>query len=187
MTSLPAGINCTTAGGACTAPFAAGTAVTLTQTPDAGSFFGGWSGDCNGVGGCTVTMDANRNVQAGFGTGGPPPGPPPGPPGPGGTFTLTVGVIGIGSGVVTSLPAGINCTTAGGACGAQFAAGTVVTLTATPDAGSFFGGWGPGACVGLGGCSVTMDADKSVNAAFGPGTPPGPVTAGQTPARDLNE
>jgi hypothetical protein len=41
----------------------------------------------------------------------------------------------------------------------------MVTLTATPAAGSQFTGWG-GACGGAGACAVTMDAAKSVTATF---------------------
>jgi Divergent InlB B-repeat domain len=76
--------------------------------------------------------------------------------------TLSVAKSGSGSGVVTSSPAGIHC---GSACSAQVDAGTVVTLTATPAAGSSFAGWG-GACSGTGACKVTMDADHDVSASF---------------------
>lgn len=74
---------------------------------------------------------------------------------------LTVTKTGTGSGTVTSNPAGINC---GATCVAGFPDGTVVTLTATPDAGSKFDGWS-----GDPDCSdgqVTMDADKSCTATF---------------------
>ncbi len=74
---------------------------------------------------------------------------------------LTVTKTGTGSGTVTSNPAGINC---GATCVAGFNDGTVVTLTATPDAGSKFDGWS-----GDPDCSdgqVTMDADKTCTATF---------------------
>jgi hypothetical protein len=64
---------------------------------------------------------------------------------------------------VTSAPAGINC---GTDCSESYAAGTVVTLTATPNKGAIFRGWG-GACTGTGSCSVTMNAARSVTAQFG--------------------
>jgi Divergent InlB B-repeat domain len=67
---------------------------------------------------------------------------------------------GTGSGSVTSSPSGINC---GATCSASFAAGTMVTLTATAAAGSTFTGWS-GACTGT--CTVTMSADQAVTATF---------------------
>ena len=75
---------------------------------------------------------------------------------------LTVSRAGTGSGSVSSTPAGINC---GATCSANFANSTVVTLTATPSAGSTFGGWA-GACTGTGTCQVTMDAARDVTATF---------------------
>ena len=80
---------------------------------------------------------------------------------------LTVLKNGAGSGTVTSAPAGINC---GATCSAAFAAGTGVTLTATPAVGSVFVGWG-GACSGVGSCQVTMTDARSVTATFNPVTP----------------
>jgi hypothetical protein len=61
---------------------------------------------------------------------------------PGGSATtgeLVVTPAGPGVGTVTSQPAGISCP--GTTCGAQFPAGDVVTLTATPNAGSSFDFW----------------------------------------------
>ena len=78
-------------------------------------------------------------------------------------FALTVGRAGAGTGGVTSAPAGIDC---GADCSEIYDSGTVVTLTATAGANSAFTGW-TGACSGSGGCSVTMDAAKSVTATFG--------------------
>jgi hypothetical protein len=63
VTSSPAGIDC---GATCSASFTSGTTVVLTATPDAGSVFTGWSGDCTGTGTCTLTMSADRNVTATF-------------------------------------------------------------------------------------------------------------------------
>jgi hypothetical protein len=82
------------------------------------------------------------------------------------TFVLTVSRQGAGSGTVTSSPAGIAC---GGTCTASYPQGTMVSLSATPDAGSTFGGWS-GACSGTGACTVTMDAAQSVAALFNAGT-----------------
>ncbi|MEA2469788.1 MAG: hypothetical protein QOE38_787 [Thermoleophilaceae bacterium] len=63
VTSSPAGIDC---GATCSASYDDQTSVTLTAAPDSGSQFDGWSGDCTGTGGCTVTMSAARSVTATF-------------------------------------------------------------------------------------------------------------------------
>ena len=76
---------------------------------------------------------------------------------------LGVGKTGTGVGTVTSLPAGIDC---GTACSAFFDLNASVTLTALPAAGSIFSGWDDPACPGIDPCTLTMDADKSVKAAF---------------------
>lgn len=78
------------------------------------------------------------------------------------TFALGVSKSGSGTGTVTSNPPGINC---GGECSANYSVGTVVTLMASPGAGSVFAGWG-GACAGIENCTVTMDGAKSVTAIF---------------------
>ncbi len=68
-----------------------------------------------------------------------------------------------GSGTVTSTPAGIDC---GADCSEAYAAGTAVTLSATPSTGNTFTGWS-GACTGTAStCTVTMDAAKSATASF---------------------
>jgi predicted nucleotidyltransferase len=77
-------------------------------------------------------------------------------------YVLSVSKVGTGSGTVSSTPAGIAC---GGDCDKGYFHGTVVTLTASADVGSKFTGWS-GACTGAGACVVTMDAVKSVTAAF---------------------
>jgi hypothetical protein len=91
--------------------------------------------------------------------------------------TLTVTVGGTGSGVVTSSPGGINCPSA---CSASFQQNTVVTLTAAPNPGSVFAGWG-GACTGTGGCSVTMNNNKTVSATFDLAPTPTPTPSPTPP------
>src|SRR5262249_19168596 len=44
----------------------AGTAVTLTPTPDAGFFFNGFLGACKGIAPCTLTMNQAQSVKASF-------------------------------------------------------------------------------------------------------------------------
>ena len=144
VSSSPTGIAC---GADCSEPYNLNTVVTLTATPSADSVFSGWTGACSGSSvTCNLTMDAAKSVTA--------------------TFTLkpvlTVATSGTGTGTVTSNPAGISC---GGDCSEPYDPNTVVTLAAVPSAGSVFSGWS-GACGGLGGCSVTMDAAKSVTANF---------------------
>ncbi|HET6505856.1 MAG TPA: GDSL-type esterase/lipase family protein [Baekduia sp.] len=65
IASNPAGIACPTT---CTATFDSGATVTLTPTPAAGWSFAGWTGDCSGVGACTITADAAaaKTVKATF-------------------------------------------------------------------------------------------------------------------------
>ena len=76
--------------------------------------------------------------------------------------TLSVGEAGAGFGAVTSMPAGISCQPT---CIGSFQQGGMVTLTATPAAGSTFVGWS-GACSGTGSCIVTMTGNETVIANF---------------------
>ncbi|HEV7608027.1 MAG TPA: GDSL-type esterase/lipase family protein [Steroidobacteraceae bacterium] len=160
VTSNPAGINC---GTSCTANYNTGTAVTLTATASTGSLFGGWSGACTGTGTCTVSMTQSRNVTGTFQT-------------QANEVALTVTRAGAGTGVVTSVPAGINC---GTSCSATFGSNAAVTLSATPASGSTFAGWS-GACTGTGNCLVTMSQARAVTATFNGGgtggTCPNPIT-----------
>lgn len=64
VTSSPSGIDC---GGDCSNNYELGTQVTLTAAENATSVFTGWSGGgCSGIAPCTVTVNANTNVQANF-------------------------------------------------------------------------------------------------------------------------
>ena len=80
-----------------------------------------------------------------------------------GVASLTVTPAGTGTGIVTSSPTGIAC---GATCSATFTGGAVVTLTATPNSGSSFGGWSGGGCSGTGTCAVTLSANTTVTATF---------------------
>ena len=77
---------------------------------------------------------------------------------------LTVSKAGAGSGLVTSSPQGISC---GLDCTEPYPAGTVVALTAVPDAGCYFAGWSGGVCSGTGQCIVVLNGDTVADADFG--------------------
>jgi hypothetical protein len=79
--------------------------------------------------------------------------------------TLILTINKVGSGTVASTPAGINC---GAVCQATFAAGTIVSLTATPGANQSFVGWDSTACAGRGTCSFTLTTNTVVRASFSP-------------------
>jgi len=136
--------------------------VTLTVKPDAGSSFGGWDGDCKTAGTagtCTVTPATALTAKVTFlstqTT----------------TTALTLNTAGAGGGLVASTQAGASGTischriggqTLGATCSTQYATGTQVMLTATPDALSTFAGWS-GACSASGPtCVVTVGATEAV-------------------------
>jgi len=144
---------------------ATGTAVSLVAAADASSDFAGWSGACTGTGACDITVDADTTVTATFDVK---------------TYVVSVDfVAGLGSGTVTSDVGGIACSyTAGGAASgtcqsSEVAANSVMTLTATPEAGSELASWGgDGAtCDPSGACAVTVDGAKTVLARFSLDTP----------------
>jgi hypothetical protein len=151
----------------------AGTAVTISGT----NFTGATAVRFNGLSAASFTVTSATSIQATV-----PAGAATGPLSvttPGGTATsagnftetatLTVtkmnGPLGVGSGTVTSSPAGINC---GGTCSHSYNAGTMITLTATPDLISVFNGWT--GCDSASGntCTVTLRASKTVVANFLP-------------------
>ncbi len=65
VTTAPTGLTCS--GNTCTGQYDEGTLVQLTATPTMGQFLG-WSQACSGTGGCSVTMTADQQVGALFGT-----------------------------------------------------------------------------------------------------------------------
>jgi hypothetical protein len=157
------GISCPTT---CSQSYQAGTAVTLTASPAAGSRFAGWSGGgCSGTGACTMTLSSDTTVTAMFTA----------------VAALTVSKVGSGSGGVSSrTPPGITC---GATCSHTFDAGTMVTLDATPAAGSRFAGWSGGGCSGTGSCVLTLSSDTTVSAAFIAIAPPSTTGGSLTGAK----
>jgi len=78
-------------------------------------------------------------------------------------FTATVQKQGIGSGRITSTPAGIDC---GTSCSGDYEQGTTVSFNAAPVPGSVFVGWS-GACNGaVPTCTVVIVANQTVKATF---------------------
>jgi len=73
--------------------------------------------------------------------------------------SLSVNVTGIG----TVTGTGINCEPD---CSEIFAQDSSLTLTATPNVGSEFGGWSGEDCSGSGKCNLTMTVSKKVTATF---------------------
>jgi outer membrane protein assembly factor BamB len=80
------------------------------------------------------------------------------------TPTLTLTKSGSGTGTITSSPSGIDC---GDICNAHYNTGTTITLTAAPDAGSYFTGWST-PCSGNSACTLTLTADAQITATFNP-------------------
>ena len=133
----------------CSASLPLGTTVTLTATPDANSTFAAWGGGCSGTSStCSVTLEAATSVTATFNRG---------------SHTLTAASSGPGR--VVSSPAGIDC---GTACTAAFDSGSVITLTATPNANAVFVGWSGACTIGLAQCNVSLTDTRTATATFAP-------------------
>lgn len=123
-------------------------ATTLASAPALATV---WSSD-----GGQATMAVTQKLSTATGGGGGGGGATGGGGGGGGSAsTFKIAIAKVGKGTVTSNP---NAAT--------YASGTVVTLTAIPDATSTWVGWG-GACSGTATtCTLTMTSDKSVTANF---------------------
>jgi uncharacterized repeat protein (TIGR01451 family) len=123
--------------------YLSGMVVNLSASPDDGWQFDGWSGDLQSTANpVQVTLDADQAITATFSELAPPP-----------SYTLIVDVV--GQGHVTRTPSQTT-----------YLAGDVVTLTATPDAGWYFGQWSGGASGTLTQTIITMNAAKVVTATF---------------------
>jgi hypothetical protein len=166
----PIGIDCVDGKmGGCTADGAVGSAVVLTAAPGLG-MVPSWTGctvNPSNRNECTVTMPAAKttwfelvaaSVSVSFNY------PPAGPKSPSPGFIATVS--GTAGNVSSGAPANLNCTTGNyGTCSAQVASGTVVSVTATPGAGSRFVRWEvcAGSCQQL--TSPTIDVTSPASGA----------------------
>ncbi len=63
VSTSPAGVSC---GAQCAATFATNTMLTLSATPDPGSIFTGWTGNCAGAANATVALSTNSSCTANF-------------------------------------------------------------------------------------------------------------------------
>lgn len=169
--SFPNGLDCgrhLAAHVACTMEMPDGDALYVSSDgggfPAAGDTFAGFGGgSCSGTATCQVTVDQDRSVTASFS------GPVPT------SHTITVTPAGTGSGVVTSLPAGVDCgrNLAGHAtCATSFDSGRVdassqLVLAAYPAPGSTFTGFTGGGCApGDTRCALPLSANTAVTATF---------------------
>ncbi|HEX5062858.1 MAG TPA: InlB B-repeat-containing protein [Kofleriaceae bacterium] len=144
-------------GADCTENVDYGTIVTLNANPSAGSTFDGWTGGgCSGTGSCQTTITAALTVTAQFTLS---------------QYSLSVMKAGTGAGTVTStMPSGgITC---GADCTELYDYGTMVTLSAAPQAGSSLTSWSGGGCTGSAmTCTVPVTAATTVTATFTLSTP----------------
>lgn len=160
VTSSPSGLSCTvTAGvtsGICSASFEAGSTVTLIAGGSNDGSFDGFTGACTGST-CVLPMTTavTSSVRVGF-TAAPQ------------RLTVTPGAGSSGGGVITSVPAGINCVVSGstssGACTAWFAANTIVTLQQSSTGNAVFSRWA-GDCTAEP-CQVAMSQGRTVQPVF---------------------
>jgi uncharacterized repeat protein (TIGR02543 family) len=118
-----------------------GVTVTITANANSGYAFDYWSGSASGTNPTTtVVMDAHKDVTAHFTS-------------VAQTYTLTTSVSPSGAGSVSP-------------SGGDYAAGSSVSLSATPNSGYVFDFWS-GSANGTGpNTSITMDSDKDIIANF---------------------
>ena len=123
-----------------------GTTVTLTAAPNTGYVFSSWGGDASGSANpTTVSMTAARSVTANFGQA---------------CYSLNVSANPSAGGSVHASPAP-NCNG-----GTQYTHGTLVTLTASPNAGYNFSSWSGDASGSANPTTVNMTAARAVTANF---------------------
>ena len=152
------GIDC---GATCEAFYGRGTNVTLSATPNRGSYFIDWRGSCSGTGDCAVVLDESLTVDAHFGLL---------------DYAFSVSVGGAGVGTVSSTSANLDCpgelsepwNARQGQCTGTYPFKTSITLRAASAPGSRFIGWRGADCPPTDRCEITIDGDHSVQAVFEP-------------------
>ncbi|MBI5226285.1 hypothetical protein HY994_03530 [Candidatus Micrarchaeota archaeon] len=161
----------------CSWTYPAGTTFSFQVIPRPDSQFQGWTGNCQGMA-CEITLDGPKKLTASFGlietksqnpqiVPIPPSGEPPVPtppyipratprPAQDGEYPLYVQINGKGT---VAFPE--NKVVCSGYCGRNYARSSVVTLTARPETGWKFVGWG-GSCINAQGpeCTVTIDGSS---------------------------
>jgi hypothetical protein len=129
-----------------------GSLVILEATPKRFFSFSHWGGACQGTAtACALSMTSSKSARAVFTRNR-------------GEVLVTVG--GAGS-VDVSGTSSAGCGTASGKCDISWPDGTAIKLTAVPDAGGAFGGWG-GACTATSAlvCQITVNDFAQVTASF---------------------
>jgi hypothetical protein len=141
-TVIGPGIFC---GGDCSGEFDAGTPVKVDAVAAPGFAFAGWS-SCPSPSGasCVVTLTSNTGVTANFVQ----------------VHTLSIDIVGGPNGTVSG--PGWSCSFH---CTFEYAAGTIIPLSAAPNLHVAFDGWS-GGCSGAGPCQLTITGDVSVSATF---------------------
>jgi hypothetical protein len=158
-TPITGAANCDNLSGSstvCTAAYFEGQMFTATATPATGSRFVDWSGACTTAAvTCTLSMDSATSVTAAFARI---------------QHSVAITATGIGSGSVSSAPAGISCVASAGAvsgsCSALFNHGTQLTFTANAVAGHTFSGWTNCSEPNGNTCRVTLAAAYAITASF---------------------
>lgn len=137
----------------CEGTYTSGTNVELTASPEVGSTFVGWSGDCSSCGNntaCQIVIDSNKVCEATFALA---------------FYSLNVSVNPWSSGKVYAQ--GVSCPED---CTESYVFGSSVSLTAVPNDGYIFSNWSGSIESSSNPLTITMDSNKTVVANFAPVT-----------------
>lgn len=147
VTSTTAGIDCPDV---CKVEQTTGTSVTLTANALSSYLFSSWGGACSGTNPiCSITLSSDLSVSADYTVS---------------VTNYTLTVVGSANGTVFD-GSGIDC---GADCTEEYAAGSIVTLTATPGMGYQFNSWSGDVCSGQTStiCQFTLNTNVSVTPEF---------------------